>query len=413
MPPIRWGPLGDPRLLPRGSRFLVGPHVSLSRQRKSHKYSRGFHFNALSFSAQRGVQAAPGLPGISEIGVFPKIRSCATAGTADAASARSSAEATYPTSVRPAEGEEGPSGVATAVLNASTFLAQLVGAAEGGTQQFRGVTALRGALSSFSAAVERAEDTLKPFTYNYDVTDAVHGRLLKPATPATPAAVAAAASTVNDAGAAARTAPVQLQQQQRAWKYLGSPFYILLLQAVHAAKATRGLSPSPTPEGVQEAATASVPYVGAAGGAASLLTSSSSIEAAAAEVAAFWQLQVAKDLRRLRHTAEALQQAGGSPTEDLEENSSALTGTPAAVHCLPQQDVDAAVLGLLCSAAEAVALLAEMQMKHSVRDVVPTLLLYVFCGCRCLCGCGCCARFNELIEHACSFLPFVVPDIEE
>lgn len=395
MPPIPRGPLGDPRLLPKGSRFLVGPHMSLSRQWKSHKYSGGFHFNALSFSAQRGVQEAPRPPGTFEIGVFPKIRRCATAATADAASAHSSAEATYPTSARLEGGEEGPSGVATAVLNASTFLAQLVGATEGGTQQFRGVTALRGALSSFSAAVERAEATLQPFTYNYDVTDPAYGRLLKPATPATPAAVAAAAGTVNDAAAAARTAPVQLQQQQRAWKYLGSPFYILLLQAVHAAKATRGLSRPPTPEGAQEAATAPVPYVEEAGGAASLFTSSSSTEAAAAEVAAFWQLQVAKDLRRLRHAAEALQQARGSLTGDLKEDSSALTGTPDAVHCLSQQDVDAAVLGLLCSAAEAVALLAEMQMKHSVRDIVPTLLLYVFCGCRCLCVCCCYAFFNK------------------
>ncbi|KAL8269620.1 hypothetical protein Esti_006464 [Eimeria stiedai] len=247
----------------------------------------------------------------------------------------------------------------TAAVDVGACLSALLTA---GDRAAARVAAVKGSLAAFAAAAEAAEAAgLPAAVFVFDLRDPAYSRLLKAAIPATPAAAASAAAA-SPAAAAMGIWQQQLQQQHQLWdSEVGSPFHVLLLQALRAAAL-------------------------AAGGPASSSSSTTTtigLEAAAAEVAASWQLQVNKDLWRLRLKAEASLHARAHGEAAAASTAAAATvaaGSAAAAvgasFCMHQMEqVEAAATRLLCSAAEAASLLAEMQLRHSVRDLVPTLLL--------------------------------------
>ncbi|KAL8439699.1 hypothetical protein Efla_000369 [Eimeria flavescens] len=232
--------------------------------------------------------------------------------------------------------------------------------------------AAREALALFAAAVEAAEAAGgPPVAYLYDLRDPLYRQLLRGATPATPAA---AAATASPAGAA--LGEQQHQQQQQMWcSELGSPFYVLLLQALHAAAAAANAS-------VGSSGNSNTPRNSSSSNSSSSSSSNSSdangaLEAAGAEVAALWQLQVNKDLRCLRLKAAAALQPPAAAAAPAAAASAATAAAAREAHAdeLQLAEVEAAATRLLSSAAEAAALLAELQLRHSVRAIVPTLLL--------------------------------------
>ncbi|XP_026191473.1 uncharacterized protein LOC34619194 [Cyclospora cayetanensis] len=233
-------------------------------------------------------------------------------------------------------------GVATPATPAAAKSALHLSAAGEGRILPQSVSAvIREALAAFSAATGKADaGGSMRLVYRYDLSAPAFRTLFRSAVPATPTA----------AGAAAGAATVWHRQQQT-YDSLGSPFYVLLLQAIYAA-AEGGPS--------------------AAAGSDTLSAKSDSLETAAAEVAAMWQLQVAKDLRTLRWSAEALQAAGEVCWKSLPTPGGDVVAPPS---CMQQEELEAAAVALLCNAAEAVSLLAALQLKLSVRDAVPTLLL--------------------------------------
>ncbi|CDJ60775.1 hypothetical protein, conserved [Eimeria maxima] len=79
-----------------------------------------------------------------------------------------------------------------------------------------------------------------------------------------------------------------------------------------------------------------------------------------------------KQLRPQQQHLQQLTEWGGGASKATAAATAAAAPTPLALH---QDQLEAVSAALFCSAAEAVALLAEMQMKPSVRDAVPTLLL--------------------------------------
>ncbi|KAL8448836.1 hypothetical protein Emed_003544 [Eimeria media] len=359
-----------PLLLGAPARLVRGPPGGFSKRNAAARplHARGLHGalpQTLRATSRQQTGAPRGAAARIHAASAPTLFNPAAAAAAAAVAAAAAAD----TAAAAARGSS-----STATVEIGECLAPLLAAEDCAAAR---VAAVKDCLAAFSVAAAAAETAgaagaagLSAEVFTYDLRHPAFSRLLKAAIPATPAAAAVAASPAAAALGISQQQLQQLQQQQQMWySEMGSPFHVLLLQALRAAAL---LAEGPT-------SSSSSSNTGSSS------SSSVGLEAVAAEVAASWQLQVNKDLRRLRLKAEAFvhpqahgEAAAASTTAAAAAAAAAESATAAdgpSFFLEKVEEVEAAATRLLCSAAEAAALLAEMQLRHSVRDLVPTLLL--------------------------------------